>query len=311
MSLGASRARGAGRAREAGGARGRGRAPPVDDFLEEEVVLEESVPAAVDDGLRLARLAQGIIRLGAPSFLGGTDFLVADHWIEGMETYFTLITCTEIEKMRIATFLLKDEARLFREKYFPDTVREQLELEFITLVQGLMSVRDYEARFSQLYRFAREMDAVALSRKFIRGLRHKLRNVVSSHRFATLAEVVESALAVEQEEAMHEAEGLRDVHGKGKAVAGGSGVEGHHGASGKRQRTDQQALATVPAAPIRQVEPLRCYRCDGLGHIARECHKRKTQACYSCGQVGHLARECTRPQEDRQGFQQRQLPPTQ
>ncbi len=125
---------------------------------------------AVDDGLRLARLAQGIIRLGAPSFLGGTDYLVADHWIEGIETYFTMITCTEIEKMRIATFLLKDEARvwwsgversrdvtaltwegfvqLFREKYFPDTVREQLELEFIALVQGLMSVRDYEAHFS-------------------------------------------------------------------------------------------------------------------------------------------------------------------
>ncbi|KAL6209459.1 hypothetical protein ACLB2K_020401 [Fragaria x ananassa] len=139
------------------------------------------------------------------------------------------------------------------------------------------------------------MDAVALSRKFIRGLRHELRNVVSSHRFATLAEAVESALAVEQEEVMHEAEGLRDVHGKGKAVAGGSGFEGFLGAFGKRQRTDQQALATVPAAPIRQVEPLRCYRCDGLGHIARECHKRKTQACYSCGQVGHLARDCTRP----------------
>nr|XP_011470206.1 PREDICTED: CCHC-type zinc finger protein CG3800-like [Fragaria vesca subsp. vesca] len=116
---------------------------------------------------------------------------------------------------------------------------------------------------------------------------------------------------IEQEEAMHEAEGLRDVHGKGKAVAGGSGAEGLDGASGKRQQTDQQALATVPAAPIRQVEPLRCYRCDGLGHIARECHKRKTQACYRCGQVGHLARECTRPQEDRQGYQQRQLPPTQ
>ena len=52
---------------------------------------------------------------------------------------------------------------------------------------------------------------MALSRKFIRGLRHELRNVVSSHRFATLEEAVESALAVEQEEAMHEVERHRDV----------------------------------------------------------------------------------------------------
>ncbi|KAL6190476.1 hypothetical protein ACLB2K_036873 [Fragaria x ananassa] len=72
-----------------------------------------------------------------------------------------------------------------------------------------MNVRDYEARFSQLYHFAREMDAVDLARKFIRGLRHELRKLVTSHRFATLAETVESALAVEQEEAMHETERLR------------------------------------------------------------------------------------------------------
>ena len=85
----------------------------MDDFFEEEVVLEEPVPVVVDDRLRLARLAQGIIRLGAPSFLEGTDYLVADHWIEGIETYFTMITCTEIEKMRIAAFLLKDEARVW------------------------------------------------------------------------------------------------------------------------------------------------------------------------------------------------------
>ena len=53
----------------------------MDDVFEEEVVLEMPVPVIVDDGLRLARLAHGIIRLGAPSFLGGTDYLVVDHWI--------------------------------------------------------------------------------------------------------------------------------------------------------------------------------------------------------------------------------------
>ncbi|KAL6129704.1 hypothetical protein ACLB2K_073053 [Fragaria x ananassa] len=85
----------------------------MDDFFEEDVVLEVPVSVVVDDGLHLARLAQGIIRLGASSFLGGTDYLVADHWIEGIKTYFTMITCTEIEKMRIATFLFKDEARVW------------------------------------------------------------------------------------------------------------------------------------------------------------------------------------------------------
>ena len=308
----------------------------MDDFFEDEVVLEVPVPVAVDDGLRLARLAQGIIRLGAPSFLGGTDYLVADHWIEGIETYFTMITCTEIEKMRITVFLLKDEARvwwsgversrdvtaltwegfvqLFREKYFPVTVREQLELEFIALVQGLMSVRDYEARFSQLYRFAREMDAVELARKFIRGLRHELRKLVTSHRFATLAEAVESALAVEQEEAMHEVERHRDVQGKGKALAGSSSADDHRGGFGKRRRTHQLAPARAAAAPfrappIRQAAPLKCFNCGEPGHFSSACTKPRRQGCFACGQAGHFARDCTRPRAGGQGVQQRPLLP--
>ncbi|XP_004293048.1 PREDICTED: uncharacterized protein LOC101295685 [Fragaria vesca subsp. vesca] len=297
-----------------GRTRGRGRAPPVDEFFEEEVELEVPVPVVVDDGLRLARLTQGIIRLGAPTFLGGTDYRVVDHWIEGIETYFTLITCTEFEKMPIATFFLKDEARVwwseverardvtalswegfvqfFQEKYFPDTVREQLELEFIALVQGLMSVRDYEA--------------LALTRKFIRGLRHKLRNVVTSHRFATLAEAIESALAVEQDEVMHETERQRDVQGKGKALAGSSSSGDHRGGYEKRQQTHQLAparVATAPirAPPIRQAAPLRCFTCGESSYFSSACTKPRRQGCFTCGQAGHFARDCTRPQAGGQG----------
>nr|XP_011462155.1 PREDICTED: uncharacterized protein LOC105350864 [Fragaria vesca subsp. vesca] len=71
------------------------------------------------------------------------------------------------------------------------------------------------------------MDAVALRRKFIRPLRHKLWNVVTSHHFATLAEAVESALAVE-----HETERQRDVQGKGKALARSSSSGDHRGGYG-------------------------------------------------------------------------------
>ena len=232
--------------------------------------------------------------------------------------------------MRIAAFLLKDKARvwwsgversrdvtaltwegfvqLFREKYFPVTVREQLELEFIALVQGPMSVRDYEARFSQLYRFAREMDAVDLARKFIRGLRHELRKLVTSHRFATLAEAVESALAVEQEEAMHEVERHRDVQGKGKALAGSSSADDHRGGFGKRRRTHQLAPARAAAAPfrappIRQAAPLKCFNCGEPGHFSSACTKPRRQGCFACGQAGHFARDCTRPQAGGQGVQ--------
>ncbi|KAL6180839.1 hypothetical protein ACLB2K_047498 [Fragaria x ananassa] len=48
-----------GRGRGRGRARSRGRAPPVDDVFKEDVVLEMPVSVVIDDGLRLARLAQG------------------------------------------------------------------------------------------------------------------------------------------------------------------------------------------------------------------------------------------------------------
>ncbi|KAL6202982.1 hypothetical protein ACLB2K_026686 [Fragaria x ananassa] len=104
-----------------------------------------------------------MITLGTPTFFGGIDYLVADHWIDDIETYFVMFTCMDIQKRETAMFLLKDEARvwwngvkrardvstlsweglvqLFQEKYFPSTMQEQLELEFIALKQGGMSVR--------------------------------------------------------------------------------------------------------------------------------------------------------------------------
>ncbi|XP_004293131.1 PREDICTED: uncharacterized protein LOC101305727 [Fragaria vesca subsp. vesca] len=119
------------------------------------------------------------------------------------------------------------------------------------------------------------MDAIDLARKFIPGLRHELRKLVTSHRFATLAEAVESALAVEQEEVMHEIERQRDVQGKGKALAAS----------------------------------LKCFNCGEPNHFSSACTKPRRQGCFTCGQAGHFAKDCTRPQAGGQGVQQRPLLP--
>ena len=36
-----------------------------------------------------------------------------------------------------------------------------------------------------------------------------------------------------------------------------------------------------------------CYRCDGQGHIARNCRRQLTAVrCYRCNETGHMARDC-------------------
>lgn len=75
-----------------------------------------------------------------------------------------------------------------------DTVREHLELEFIDLIQGDMSVRKYESLFSQLYRFAHHCDEAVLPQKFIR---FGYMTVLTAHRITTPVEVVESVISDE------------------------------------------------------------------------------------------------------------------
>ena len=39
---------------------------------------------------------------------------------------------------------------------------------------------------------------------------------------------------------------------------------------------------------------VKCYNCEGRGHISRDCPKerKETRECYKCGTTGHLARDC-------------------
>ncbi|XP_061993237.1 uncharacterized protein LOC133711082, partial [Rosa rugosa] len=318
-----------------------------DDDVESSIGVQPTPPMGeMADPGRLLRLARDINHLGAAKFHGSMDYMVADQWVEDMENYFEMMDCNEIEKRKLATFMLKGEARvwwncmqktidvttltwdgfvrLFREKYFPASVREKLEREFLSLTQGKMTVTEYEAEFSRLYRFVKSMDAEDLAKKFQRGLNASIERDVAILELKVMKEILAKALIIEQQNLIHKEKETaeRDFQGKGKAVAGNSGSRDFRGGYWKRQKTQfhhqaptRVAAAPLPpirAVPVRQVAaaaPVRCYNCDELGHLSRACTKPRAKGCFRCGQTGHLAKDCTRPRVGGQGNQQRLLPP--
>ena len=108
-----------------------------------------------------------------PTFTGGGDPMVADHYFMYIEKVFKAMEITfNATRIRLAAFQLEGEAQvwwkwartsrdlkdmtwaefqeLFMGKYFPDTARQAKAQEFLELKQGVMTMMDYVARFIEL-----------------------------------------------------------------------------------------------------------------------------------------------------------------
>ncbi|XP_047330845.1 uncharacterized protein LOC124934363 [Impatiens glandulifera] len=117
-------------------------------------------------------------KLAPPYFDGSSDSLKADKWIKELEKFFDVLKCDDVEKVRFTIFQLQGNAsdwwdlekqtyerdtstlswdtfkQAFYNTYFPKSLRQEKEMEFINLKQGNMIVTKYQARFVELAKFA-------------------------------------------------------------------------------------------------------------------------------------------------------------
>ena len=186
--------------------RGTSQAPPA--FDQPLVFDQQTFVEAV--GIAVATIAQASVagsqrgpsnlqRFRAhhpPIFTGGGDPMVADHWFMQIEKVLEAMEITsDATRIRLAAFHLEGEAQvwwkwartsrdleamtwaefqeMFMGKYFPDTARHAKAQEFLELKQGAMSVMDYDARFTELTRFADDYVATDMAkvRRFENGLK--------------------------------------------------------------------------------------------------------------------------------------------
>ena len=184
--------------------RGTGQVPPVFDqkaFVEAIEILAAAV--ARDSAVGSQGGPSNLQRFRAhhpPTFTGGGDPMVADHWFMQIEKMLEAMEITsDTTRIRLATFQLEGEAQvwwkwartsrdlkamtwaefqeLFMDKYFPDTARHAKAQEFLELKQGAMTVMEYVARFTELARFADDYVAMDMAkvRRFENGLKLSIR----------------------------------------------------------------------------------------------------------------------------------------
>ena len=129
----------------------------------------------------------------------------ADFWWQSMKIVYDteVMTWEEFE-------------RIFLGKYFRKVAKHAKRMEFEHLIQGTMSVLEYESRFSELSSFALGMisEEGEKTRRFQQGLRPTIRNRLVSLAIRDYYELVKRALLVEQD--IEETNQIREQKGDRK-----------------------------------------------------------------------------------------------
>ena len=156
-------------------------------------------------------------------------------------------------------------------KYFPETARHAKAQEFLELKQGVMTMMDYVARFTELARFADDYVATDVTkvRRFENGLKLSIRGKIVGLRLRDMDSMVGTALTIERE--IEDARSTRDVS------VGSKREDQPSFSSGKRQKTSasqefqdqgQDWTSSQPGQTI-------CYFCRQPGHMRRDCPRRQ------------------------------------
>ncbi|XP_049414692.1 uncharacterized protein LOC125877444 [Solanum stenotomum] len=169
-------------------------------------------------------------------------------------------------------------------------------MRFESLVQGSMSVTDYEARFCQLSTHASTLISGEPERirRFVRGLTPTMRSYVfrSSREGASFQTIVSAAREAELLE-RDDFGGPNRVHTGGQYSGTSSGGRGPHrgGGSFQRQRPVYASLPAIEDGPAVRGPP-------GSGRGGYSITSGSSQSgstprsCYGCGEPGHLIHWC-------------------
>ncbi|XP_074327757.1 uncharacterized protein LOC141665670 [Apium graveolens] len=242
-----------------------------------------------------------------------------------MEKAFALTEVSDDLKTDYASYFLKNESNywlesmgalerevpiswtrfteLFFEKYFPDYLQNQMEMEFLELNQGDRSVTEYEAKFMELARIVPEYVSSEAQRvkRFQQGLKSEIMSGFVALQLKTYTLVVQAALVIESNQklaAKKRGEKKRKFEsGPDKSKQGEISQKFQRRFRRNRDRKFRSqnfpqvrpSTTSVSSTPMKSSKPVIDYKTCGKRHSVQ---RKENVNCFKCGQKGHYSTEC-------------------
>ncbi|XP_038896366.1 uncharacterized protein LOC120084630 [Benincasa hispida] len=264
--------------------------------------------------------------LGATNFEGTKDPANAEAWMNQIEKYFEVMRCPKNRKVSLATFLLQKQAedwwkllknrrgnqeeicweefrKAFFERFYPRSFRDRKQDEFLQLMQGNMTIVEYELKYTKLSKYALNIvvDEKERCRRFETGLRQEIRTpVTATAEWGEFSRLIEVVMRVERslmtEEVRPERDSSMSRWRREKPRNFTPRVESRSGWK-RREVTNTKANpereSQIKESMVSVNQRLRCPVCNKY-HWGR-CWKQtqeRSHTYFKCGRPGHFKREC-------------------
>ncbi|MQL69502.1 hypothetical protein Taro_001792 [Colocasia esculenta] len=183
--------------------------------------------------------------------------------------------------------------RLFRAKFIPEHVQDRMEQEFLSLTQGSMTVLEYEARFSELSKYAPHIvtDERRKTKKFVMGLKPSLRMRLVAFDHRTLDEALSAACRQEGEMEQYLEEKKASQKRPAATFQWQDKKKAVYSTQPRSVAVDSSQVPSVRSPSVKK----ECPHC-GRTHGGSECWM-ITGKCLKCRSSNHKIKDCPRLQQ--------------